>query len=106
MEHYSKPCGAVIKIRFAFVALLSTTLPPLARSGVPAARRLAAEGAIMDGSPVEGWEDELQHWLEPFVARLGREEQRRWAPFYLEGPILPGGRQGGEPMAARVAPGD
>jgi SRSO17 transposase len=60
----------------------------------------------MDGSPVEGWEDELQHWLEPFVARLGRKEQRRWAPFYLKGLILPGERKSVEPMAARVAPGD
>jgi len=60
----------------------------------------------MDGSPVEGWEDELQHWLEPFVARLGRKEQRRWAPFYLQGLILPGERKGVEPMAARVAPAD
>jgi len=60
----------------------------------------------MDGSPVEGWEDELQHWLEPFVARLGRKEQRRWAPFYLKGLILPGERESVEPMAARVAPGD
>ena len=60
----------------------------------------------MDGSPVEGWEDELQHWLEPFLARLGRKEQRRWAPFYLKGLILPGERKSVEPMAARVAPGD
>jgi SRSO17 transposase len=60
----------------------------------------------MDGSPVEGWEDELQHWLGPFVARLGRKEQRRWAPFYLKGLILPGERKSVEPMAARVAPGD
>src|SRR5881397_3927995 len=90
----------------SFARSSSTTLPPLARSGVPAARRLAAEGAIMDGSPVEGWEDELQHWLEPFVARLGRKEQRRWAPFYLKGLILPGERKSVEPMAARVAPGD
>src|SRR5690348_9058642 len=60
----------------------------------------------MDGSAAEGWEDELERWLEPFLARLGREEQRRWAPFYLEGLILPGERKSVEPMAARVAPGD
>ena len=60
----------------------------------------------MDGSPVEGWEDELQHWLGPFVARLGRKEQRRWAPFYLKGLILPGERKSIEPMAARVAPAE
>ena len=60
----------------------------------------------MDGSPAEGWEDELERWLEPFLARLGRKEQRRWAPFYLKGLILPGERKSVEPMAARVAPGD
>jgi SRSO17 transposase len=60
----------------------------------------------MDGSPVDGWEDELERWLAPFLARLGRKEQRRWAPFYLRGLLLPGERKSVEPMAARVAPGD
>ena len=60
----------------------------------------------MDGSPAEGWEGELERWLGPFLARLGRKEQRRWAPFYLKGLILPGERKSVEPMAARVAPGD
>jgi len=60
----------------------------------------------MDGSPAEGWGDELQRWLEPFLARLRRKEQRRWAPFYLKGLLLPGERKSVEPMAARVAPGD
>src|SRR5689334_12777454 len=60
----------------------------------------------MEGSAAEGWEGELERWLEPFLARLGRKEQRRWAPFYLKGLILPGERKSVEPMAARVAPGD
>jgi SRSO17 transposase len=60
----------------------------------------------MDGSPADGWEGELERWLAPFLARLGRKEQRRWAPFYLKGLILPGERKSIEPMAARVAPGD
>ncbi len=60
----------------------------------------------MDGSPTEGWEDELERWLEPFLARLRRKAQRRWAPFYLKGLILPGERKSIEPMAARVAPAD
>src|SRR5436305_11593187 len=60
----------------------------------------------MDGSAAEGWEGELGRWLEPFLARLGRKEQRRWAPFYVKGLILPGERKSVEPMAARVAPGD
>src|SRR3954451_22080167 len=60
----------------------------------------------MDGSAAEGWEAELGRWLGPFLARLGRKEQRRWAPFYVNGLILPGERKSVEPMAARDAPGD
>ena len=60
----------------------------------------------MDGSPAEGREDELERWLEPFLARLRRQAQRRWAPVYLKGLLLPGERKSVEPMAARVAPGD
>ncbi len=47
----------------------------------------------MDGSPAEAWEDELERWLEPLLARLRRKAQRRWAPFYLKGLILPGERK-------------
>jgi SRSO17 transposase len=60
----------------------------------------------MDGSPAEGWEEELERWLAPFVGRLRRQAQRRWAPVYLKGLLLPGARKSVEPMAARVAPGD
>jgi SRSO17 transposase len=60
----------------------------------------------MDGTLGDGWEGELGRWLGPFLARLGRKERRRWAPFYLKGLILPGERKSVEPMAARVAPGD
>src|SRR3954468_14885714 len=60
----------------------------------------------MDGSAAEGWEDGLERWLGPFLARLRRKEQRRWAPVYLEGLILLGERKSVEPMAARVEPGD
>src|SRR4051794_41788272 len=52
-----------------------------------------------------GWEGELERWLAPFLAALGREAQRRWAPVYLKGLILPGERKSVEPLAARVAPG-
>jgi SRSO17 transposase len=52
-----------------------------------------------------GWEGELERWLAPFLAALGREAQRRWASVYLKGLILPGERKSIEPMAARVAPG-
>jgi SRSO17 transposase len=60
----------------------------------------------MGGRPVDGWEGKLERWLGPFLARLRRKEQRRWAPVYLRGLILPGERKSVEPMAARVAPGD
>jgi SRSO17 transposase len=59
-----------------------------------------------DGSPGQGWEGELERWLEPFLAGLRREAQRRWAPVYLKGLLLPGERKSVEPMADRVAPGD
>ncbi len=60
----------------------------------------------MGGRLEEDWEGELERWLEPFLAGLRRKAQRRWAPFYLKGLILPGERKSVEPMAARVAPGD
>ena len=60
----------------------------------------------MDGSLLDGWEDELARWLAPFLGRLRRQAQRLWAPFYLMGMILPGDRMSFEPMAARVVPGD
>src|SRR3982750_3359728 len=59
----------------------------------------------MDGAAAEGGEAELGRWLEPFLARLRRKEQRRWAPVYLEGLILPGERKSVEPRGARGAPG-
>ena len=57
----------------------------------------------MEGWVGDGWEAELERWLEPFLARLRRQAQRHWAPFYLKGLILPGERKSIEPMAARVA---
>jgi SRSO17 transposase len=56
-------------------------------------------------SAVDGWEDELERWLAPFLAALNREAQRRWAAVYLKGLLLPGERKSVEPLAARVAPG-
>src|SRR3954447_4052212 len=53
---------------------LSTTLPPSARSGVPPREGSRGRGA-MDGSPADGWEDELGRWLEPFLARLRRNTE-------------------------------
>ena len=52
----------------------------------------------------EAWQARLDAWLEPFLAALPRVEQRRWAPLYVRGLLLPGERKSVEPMAARVAP--
>ena len=60
----------------------------------------------METSAPGGWEGELERWLEPFLERLRRKAQRRWASVYLKGLLLPGERKSVEPMAARVAPGD
>ncbi len=60
----------------------------------------------MDTTTETGWQAEFEAWLAPLLDRLGRKEQRRWAPIYLRGLLGPGGRKGVEPMAARVAPGD
>src|SRR4051812_15777286 len=60
----------------------------------------------MEGTSADGWEAELERWLGPLLARLGRKERRRWAPFYLRGLLLPGERKSSERMAARVAPGN
>src|SRR3954464_4319350 len=74
---------------------------------------------MRESETLRGWEGALERWLAPFLSALGREAQRRWAPVYLKGLILPGGRKsveplaglprpggrkGGEPLAARVAP--
>ncbi len=53
-----------------------------------------------------GWAGELEGWLAPFLTVLSRPEQRRWAPLYLKGLLLPGERKSVEPLAARVAPGE
>ena len=31
------------------------------------------------------WREELDGWLEPFLAALGHGKRRRWAPVYLRG---------------------
>ncbi len=56
--------------------------------------------------PGPDWRTEFETWLTPFLDRLRRKEQRRWAPVYLQGLIGPGERKSVEPMAARVAPGE
>ena len=53
------------------------------------------------GVRVEGWRDDLDVWLEPFVAGLGDRRRRRMRPLYIAGLIGPGDRKSIQPMAAR-----
>jgi SRSO17 transposase len=46
------------------------------------------------------WRAELDGWLEPFLATLGHEKRRLWAPVYLRGLLGPGERKSLQPMAA------
>ena len=48
------------------------------------------------------WREELDGWLEPFLAALGHGKRRRWAPVYLRGLLGPGDRKSLQPMAARL----
>ncbi len=53
----------------------------------------------------EMWLSHLNVWLAPFLAASPHAEQRRWAPLYAQGLLLPGERKSVEPLAARVCPG-
>ncbi len=52
------------------------------------------------------WEDELAHWLKPFLVRLGHKARQRMCPLYVAGLIGPGERKSILPMAERLAPGN
>lgn len=43
----------------------------------------------------------LGSFLEPILARLGREERRRWGAFYVQAVLMEGGRKTAAGMAAR-----
>jgi SRSO17 transposase len=45
---------------------------------------------------------ELQQFIEPLVAHLGRSERRESAALYIQGLLLPGQRKSIEPMAERL----
>ena len=53
----------------------------------------------------DGWREELDGWLGPFLAAPGHEKRRRWAPVYLRGLLGPGDRKSLQPMAARLGLG-
>ena len=46
--------------------------------------------------------DDLEAWLAPFLAVLGRKTRRVWAPLYLQGLLGPGERKSLQPMAERL----
>jgi SRSO17 transposase len=43
---------------------------------------------------------DLDSWLEPFLAALGHKKRRTWAPLYLRGLLGPGERKSLQPMSA------
>ena len=45
---------------------------------------------------------DLDLWLAPFLAAMGRKTRRTWAPLYLRGLLGPGDRKSLQPMAARL----
>ena len=47
-------------------------------------------------------EQDLDGWLAPFLAAMGRKTRRHWAPLYLRGLLGPGERKSLQPMAARL----
>lgn len=58
------------------------------------------------GNATSDWEDELEHWLKPFLDRLGHNARRRMCPRYIAGLIGPCERKSIQPMAERFAAGD
>lgn len=50
----------------------------------------------------EGWQGDLERWLEPFLAGLSHPARRRMCPQYVAGLIGPGDRKSIQPMAARA----
>lgn len=53
-----------------------------------------------------GWEEEFEHWLDPFLTAFVHKVRRKWAPIYLRGLLAPGERKSIEPLVGRVAPGE
>src|SRR3954469_23868139 len=45
---------------------------------------------------------DLDVWLEPFLAALGHRKRRTWAPLYLRGLLGPSARKSLQPMAASL----
>jgi SRSO17 transposase len=45
---------------------------------------------------------DLDVWLEPFLAVLGHRKRRTWAPLYLRGLLGPSERKSLQPMATSL----
>ena len=45
---------------------------------------------------------DLDLWLAPFLAAMGRKTRRHWTPLHLRGLLGPGDRKSLQPMAARL----
>ena len=50
----------------------------------------------------DGWREDLEKWLAPFLAELTHPAQRRMCPTYIAGLIGPGDRKSIQPLAART----
>jgi len=48
------------------------------------------------------WIEDLEGWLEPFVAVLGHKARRRMCPLYVAGLIGPGDRKSVQPSLPRT----
>jgi SRSO17 transposase len=48
------------------------------------------------------WRNDLERWLEPFLAGLFHPARRRMCPLYIAGLIGPGDRKSVQPMATRA----
>jgi SRSO17 transposase len=58
----------------------------------------------MDGDG-NRWREDLERWLEPFLAHLSHPARRRMCPLYIAGLIGPGDRKSVQPMAQRLGMG-
>jgi SRSO17 transposase len=54
---------------------------------------------------LDGARGDLDVWLTPFLAVLGRKTRRSWAPFYVRGLLGPSERKSLQPMALQLGRG-
>jgi SRSO17 transposase len=54
----------------------------------------------------DDWEDRLDQWLEPFLARFRHKSQKQWGPIYFRGLLGSSGRKTMEGVAKSIAPSE